>query len=64
MEFLLLFYYLCICQKKKKINGKSNTAEPPDGYSSQGFACVPEGVLMSMGVCALASHSHSDTYAL
>lgn len=30
-QFLLLFYYLCICQKKKKAIGKNKAAEPPDG---------------------------------
>lgn len=42
MEFLLLFYYLCICQKKK-INGKSNTAEPPDGCFLTGICLCARG---------------------
>lgn len=63
MEFLLLFYYLCICQKKKSMETATQQS-PLMPSSSQGFACVPEGVLVSLGVCELVSHSHADTRAL
>lgn len=44
--------------------GRATQQSPLMVSSSQGFAYVPEGVLVSMGVCALVSYSHADTHAL
>lgn len=51
IEFLLLFYYLCICQRKK-INGSSNMAEPQR-------LCPLRICLWGRGICVLVSHSPS-----
>lgn len=44
--------------------GRTTQQSPLMALSSQGSACVPKGVLVSMCVCTLVSQSHADTHAL
>lgn len=49
-EFLLLFYYLCLCLKKA--SGKSKAAKPPDGcFLIWSFACMRVHTCVCMCVC-------------
>ena len=49
-EFLLLFYYLCLCPKKA--SGKSKAAKPPDGcFLIWSFTCMRVHTRVCMHAC-------------
>lgn len=65
-QFLLLFYYLCICQKKKKSHWEEQGSRASWWlFPHWDLGCwVPEGRLVRVCVRALVSHSLTDIHAL